>query len=101
MTSEEWELTKQILEQLLKLPEQERMAHLEAATDDPRIRAIVLELLPHYREESAEPKTPSCVLSPRELVASRFRVVRLIAVGGMGEVYEAFDEWLHLRLALK
>src|SRR5688572_14871428 len=36
-----------------------------------------------------------------ELVASRFRIVRFIAAGGMGEVYEAEDEELHDRVALK
>lgn len=101
MSSEEWELTKQVLEQLLRLPEDARMAHLSAATQDPKVRELILELLPHYKEESVEFKSPACVLSAGELIASRFRVVRLIAVGGMGEVYEAYDEWLHLKLALK
>jgi eukaryotic-like serine/threonine-protein kinase len=36
-----------------------------------------------------------------ELLIGRFRVVRRIAQGGMGVVYEAFDEKLHRRIALK
>jgi Tol biopolymer transport system component len=36
-----------------------------------------------------------------ELVASRFRIARFIASGGMGEVYEAYDDELHDRVALK
>lgn len=36
-----------------------------------------------------------------DLIAGRFRVVRFIAEGGMGEVYEAEDEVLHERVALK
>jgi Tol biopolymer transport system component len=36
-----------------------------------------------------------------ELIADRFRIVRFIASGGMGEVYEAHDEELHDRVALK
>ena len=36
-----------------------------------------------------------------ELVDDRFRIVRLLARGGMGEVYEAFDETLDKPIALK
>lgn len=38
---------------------------------------------------------------PGELIADRFRVVRALAVGGQGEVYEAFDETLGKPVALK
>lgn len=40
-------------------------------------------------------------LSPGEVLADRFRVVRRIAQGGMGVVYEAVDEKLGRRIALK
>src|SRR5436309_7770109 len=36
-----------------------------------------------------------------EVLAGRFRVVRRIADGGMGVVYEAFDQKLKRRIALK
>lgn len=36
-----------------------------------------------------------------ELVAERFRILRFIAAGGMGEVYEAEDQVLDERVALK
>jgi eukaryotic-like serine/threonine-protein kinase len=39
--------------------------------------------------------------STGELVADRYRIVRFIGQGGMGEVYEADDLELRLRLALK
>jgi eukaryotic-like serine/threonine-protein kinase len=35
------------------------------------------------------------------LLAGRFRLVRHIATGGMGEVFEAFDQVLRIRIALK
>src|SRR5579864_9296474 len=38
---------------------------------------------------------------PDELLDGRFRIVREIAQGGMGVVYEAVDEKLHRRIALK
>ena len=40
-------------------------------------------------------------LEPGEAVAGRFIVRRFIARGGMGEVYEAEDQELHSRVALK
>jgi serine/threonine protein kinase/Flp pilus assembly protein TadD len=41
------------------------------------------------------------LLEPGELLASRFRVIRFIASGGMGDVYESEDTELGERLALK
>jgi tetratricopeptide (TPR) repeat protein len=38
---------------------------------------------------------------PGELLEGRFRILREIAQGGMGVVYEAFDEKLQRRIALK
>ena len=39
--------------------------------------------------------------SPGDLVAKRYKVIRLIGAGGMGEVYEASDSELGERVALK
>jgi serine/threonine protein kinase len=43
----------------------------------------------------------SASLSAGELVAGRYRIVRLLGVGGMGEVYEAEDLELNSRIAVK
>ena len=40
-------------------------------------------------------------LRPGECLAARYQVVRFIAQGGMGEVYEAEDTVLKERVALK
>src|SRR5207302_6329788 len=40
-------------------------------------------------------------LSPGAILAGRFKVIRFIAEGGMGEVYEAEDLELHEHLAIK
>jgi eukaryotic-like serine/threonine-protein kinase len=42
-----------------------------------------------------------CVFCPGDVVAYRFRIVRYLAKGGMGELYEAEDLELHERVALK
>jgi serine/threonine protein kinase len=41
------------------------------------------------------------VFQPNSFIGERYRIVRLVARGGMGEVYEAIDETLHVRVALK
>jgi len=48
---------------------------------------------------SAGPDTPS--LAPETVLAGRFRIVRYLARGGMGEVYEARDLELREEVALK
>jgi serine/threonine protein kinase len=52
---------------------------------------------PPPRETAGE----SDALKAGAFVGSRYRVVRFIARGGMGEVYEAFDEELRVAVALK
>ncbi len=51
--------------------------------------------------DSLQPPRVEDPLEPGRLLADRFRVVRRIAHGGMGVVYEAFDEKLGRRIALK
>src|SRR6476469_7327249 len=45
--------------------------------------------------------TRGTFLQPGELIAGRFRVLRTIATGGMGLVFEVLDEKLGERRALK
>jgi serine/threonine protein kinase len=40
-------------------------------------------------------------LAPGSLVARRYLIIRFVAQGGMGEVYEAYDTELSVRVALK
>lgn len=54
-------------------------------------------------EPLSESRRPSwnAVFQPNTIVGRRYRILRLIARGGMGEVYEAFDTELQERLAIK
>jgi TolB-like protein/tRNA A-37 threonylcarbamoyl transferase component Bud32 len=54
-----------------------------------------------YGEEGPPSSTEEHTFRPGDDVADRYRVVRFIARGGMGEVYEAEDRELRTRVALK
>lgn len=57
-------------------------------------------LSPGEEVEIARSK-PQDAFGPDDIVAERYRVIRFVAKGGMGEVYEAEDLTLHGRVALK
>ena len=53
------------------------------------------------REDDAESDAEEDGFEPGELLENRFRVLREVAQGGMGIVYEAVDEKLDRRIAIK
>ena len=64
--------------------------------------------MPHRPDDWSETRAafPVSAAGPQtfqaeQLVADRFRIVRFVAGGGMGQVYEAEDLELHQNLALK
>ena len=106
MLADEWEKIKLVFEAALSMPEERRLPYVKSACGgDTQREAIVAELLANHAGAGRFLETVTVrirpVFSADELVAARFRIVRLIGDGGMGEVYEAFDERLRVRVALK
>jgi Tol biopolymer transport system component len=97
---------EQLFGEVLDLEPARRAAFLdEACREAPELRRLVEQLLlEHQRMGSflaqpllspdTAPQTNSARFHPGQLIANRFRVVRFIARGGMGEVYEAKDQFL-------
>ena len=55
----------------------------------------------HWTDAPAAPSVPLTRFVPGDMLSGRYRIVRFIARGGMGEVYEAYDLILNTRLAVK
>ena len=67
--------------------------------DQPRNNDFLLSSASGDAHAPAEPEQP--IFSPEDIICQRYRVIRFIARGGMGEVYEVQDEELHSSIALK
>lgn len=114
LTPQQWENVKQLFELAIEKSSAERRSFLEQAAQDPQVRTEVERLLAHHVDLGGFLSTPalagrapavsaviSQTFSSGDLVAGRFRIVRFLAKGGMGEVYEAEDIELRERVALK
>ena len=73
------------------------IARLEDPSQRERIKSDMGD--PNAKSGSPHPLEPALPADAR--VAGRYRIVRFLARGGMGEVYEAEDTELHERVALK
>src|SRR5919108_6048044 len=74
-------------------PDDEETARFELDSDD------APTITPTFA--SGKRKSSRTAFEAGHLVAGRYRIVRFIARGGMGEVYEAEDLELHGSVALK
>jgi len=126
LAPESWGRVKELFEGALEEPHESRSSYLEEHCSDQGLRAEVERLLAEHDQAGSYLSTPALgnllnpevstasvvgsVVVPRrpqheltagEVLAERYRVVRFIAKGGMGEVYEAEDLDLHENVAIK
>jgi hypothetical protein len=109
MTPELWERLKPLFHAVLEKPEGARALFIEDVTSRDRELGDALRVLVSTNGKSADQApfdlqdlfpAPKPVFASGEPLLSRFRIIRLIGSGGMGEVYEATDLQLG-RVALK
>jgi serine/threonine protein kinase/tetratricopeptide (TPR) repeat protein len=108
-----WKAVKTLFEASLDLDPADRSSFLIEHCPDAALRAEVERLLASHQDAgsflstpvvadlSTEPVIETPKLSQGAVLAGRFRIVRYIAGGGMGDVYEAEDEELRERIAVK
>src|SRR4051812_42177977 len=118
MTPSVWTRAKEIFEAAVELPPEQRARLVEEeCKDNPELRKLVDDLLRNHHRTSgildagisdlslladAAELESQQLLKPGDELAFRFRIVRLIGSGGMGDVYEAEDKALdNARVALK
>src|SRR6185369_4416185 len=111
---EQWETVKNLFEAVLELSPDERSEFLLQNCSDSGVRERVLVLVSEYQkgnsvlsilamgnaDHDAVREAPR-KFSAGELLAARFKIVRFVAAGGMGEVYEATDLELGEEVAIK
>lgn len=111
MTPELWQRLKPLFDAAVEKPHAERDRWVtEACGEDRELRSQLAELLDAHERETIrlnpQVATPlghfhSPGLPPDRVLMNRFRIVRRIGTGGMGEVYEAVDLELNQTIALK
>jgi tetratricopeptide (TPR) repeat protein/TolB-like protein len=114
MTPERWAKVKVLFEAALDRPTERRLQYLTESGADDDLREEVTRLLANldlagsFLDEPVlndlQPRSvtpPTVSFSQGQVLAGRFKIIRFVARGGMGEVYEAQDTELQERVAVK
>jgi hypothetical protein len=112
VTSGKWQQLERIFRKAITLEGAVRESFLQTACDgDPELYADACRLLEAHDRAGDFLSQPAVSVAVQtnaqplfeagQIIAGRFRIVRFIAAGGIGEVYEAEDLSLGLRVALK
>ncbi len=114
MTPELWQRLKPLYNAALDLPKEGRSGYVEQMCGrDPELARELIALLsadhsgantlaPPFHEVSHFLQPRPTILTPGTVLAGRFRIVRHLGSGGMGDVYEALDLQMEQgRIALK
>ena len=111
--SEEWDSVKELFLAALELDPSQRQSYLEQADGSAELHRAVEQLLFAHEKAGTFLTAPAVIDSELqmpnqerrfavgELLAGRFEIIRYIAGGGMGEVYEALDAELQSEVAIK
>ena len=110
MSRKEWQKVKEIFEDALELGKDERKVYLdEACAGNDDLRRSVENLLYSFNDTGAvseiggedhSPPGSAAMVEPGEQIG-RFRIIKNLATGGMGEVYLAKDTRLDRKVAIK
>ena len=113
MTPELWARLNPLFNAVVEMPPDEQDAFIaEACGGDAELRNELQALVvAHARQEATTDRVAEGLRElinkataryrSGDLIHGRFRIVRLLGSGGMGEVYEAFDLELSQKVALK
>jgi serine/threonine protein kinase len=108
ITPDKWQRAKAVFDAVLQRPTEERASFLAEACPEDDLREQVEQLLLNHEQAGSFLSKPAIELPTPErsvagsMVAGRFKVVRLLGKGGMGEVFEAEDlKMFRRQVALK
>src|SRR5437899_1854650 len=116
MTLDDRERLKQLFEAAMERPAEERQRFIDEACAGDEVLRRELEYLVEHHEGASEGFLKDPLVDPdrfptqtgelqlfevNSVLLNRFRIVRFIGRGGMGDVYEAEDLELHDTVALK